>query len=156
MPSYIQIGDDPTKWWLVQPFNASQLTGQPLSLALSGPLGGILVLSGKPASVAVFDEAEATVPSNLNPSVGAIYLPTATGPAAQQYGYALPPAANVDDLASEIAAAMRNGTRQTITLDGDGTLVLDGAVLSFVVIQPGPPAPVHGPADPVHDSTEHG
>jgi len=137
MPSYIQIGDDPTKWWLVQPFNASQLAGQPLNLNLGGPLDGILVLSGESASVAVFDEPDATFPSTLNPTVGAIYLPTATGPSAAHFGYALPPTANVENLASEIAAAMRSGTRQTITLYGGGTLVLNGATLSFVVIQPG-------------------
>ena len=137
MASYLQIGDDPTKWWLVQPFNASQLTGEPLTLDLAGPLGGSLVLSGRSASVAVFDEPDATVPPILNPSVGAIYLPTGTGPSAQHYGYALAPTADVGDLAGEIATAMRNGTRQTIPLYGGGTLVIDGATLSFAVIQPG-------------------
>jgi hypothetical protein len=137
MPSYIQIGDDPTKWWLVQPFNASQLSGQPLNLNLAGPLNGILVLSGKSASVALFDEPNAASPSILNPSVGAIYLPTATGPSAAHFGYALPPTANVDNLASQIVTAMRDGTRQAITLYGGGTLVLNGATMSFVVIQPG-------------------
>ena len=137
MPSYIQIGDDPTKWWFVQAFNVSQLSGQPLNLNLAGPLSGILVLSGKFASVAVFDEPNAAVPSILNPSVGAIYLPTATGPSAAHFGYALPPMANMEDLAGEVATAMQNGTRQTVTLYGGGTLVLNGATLSFVVIQPG-------------------
>ena len=156
MANYLQIGDDPTTWWLVQPFNANQLTGQPLTLDLAGPLGGTLVLSGSSASVAVFDVPDATVPGILNPSVGAIYLPTATGPSAQHYGYALPPTADVENLASEIATAMRNGTRQTITLLGGGTLVLDGAMLSFVVIQPGAQAPIRGPVGPIHDSSPHG
>ncbi len=155
MANYLQIGDDPTKWWLVQPFDASQLTGQPLNLVVGAPLGGILLLSGKPASVAVFDEPDATFPPVLNPSVGAIYLPTATGASAAQFGYTLPPTANVEDLASEIAAAMRNGTRQTIALDGGGTLVLNGETLSFVVIQPGE-VPQRGEPAPVHDSTPHG
>ncbi len=137
MANYLQIGDDPTKWWLVQPFNASQLTGEPLNLDLAGPLGGVLVLSGRSASVAVFDEPDATIPPNLNPSVGAIYLPTAAGASAQHYGYALPPMTGVDGLASEIVTAMRNSTRQTIPLYGGGTLVIDGATLSFAVIQPG-------------------
>jgi hypothetical protein len=156
MAIYLQIDDDPTKWWLVQPFNASESTGQPLGLALSGPLGGILVLSGRSASVAIFDVPDATVPPILNRSVAAIYLPTGTGASAQQYGYELPTTADVDDLAGEIAAAMRNGTRLTITLAGGGTLVLDGAMLSFVVIQPGLPAAHPGPIAPVRDSTEHG
>jgi hypothetical protein len=152
MASYLQIGDDPTKWWLVQPFNASQLTGQPLSLDLAGPLRGTLVLSGRFASAAVFDVPDTTTPAILNYSVGAIYLPTATGPSATHYGYALPPASNAENLAGEIAAAMRDGTRQTITLESGGTLVLDGTMLSFVVIQPGL-APIPGPID---DSSEHG
>ncbi len=155
MTVYLQIGDDPTKWWLVQPFNASQLTGQPLTLDLAGPLGGALMLSGRADSVAVFDVPDAVVPANLNPSVAAIYLPTATGPSAQHYGYALSPTANVENLPSEIATAMGNGTRLAIPLGG-GTLALDGAMLSFVVIQPGVQAPIRGPVDPVHESSPHG
>ncbi len=156
MANYLQIGDDPTKWWLVQPFNASQLTGQPLTLDLGGPLGGALVVSGRADSVAVFDVPDATVPANLNSSVAAIYLPTPTGPSAQHYGYALSPTADVQDLPGEIATAMGNGTRLTIPLGGGGTLVLDGAMLSFVVIQPGAEVPVRGPIDPVHESSPHG
>jgi hypothetical protein len=155
MANYLQIGADPTTWWLVQPFNANQLTGQPLTLDLAGPLGGALVLSGRADRVAVFDVPDATIPGNLNPSVAAIYLPTGTGPSAQHYGYALPPTANVESLPGEIATAMGNGTRLAIPLDGGGMLVLDGAMLSFVVIQPGAPAPIRGPVSPVHDSSPH-
>jgi hypothetical protein len=79
---------------------------------------------------------------------------TGTGPSAQHYGYALSPAANVANLPGEIATAMGNGTRLTIPLEGGGTLVLDGASLSFVVIQPG--APVRAPISPVHDASPHG
>ena len=155
MAVYIQIGDDPTKWWLVQPFNASQITGQPLMLDLAGPLGGALLLSGRADSVAVFNVPDATVPANLNPSVAAIYLPTAAGPSAQHYGYALAPGANVEGLPGEITTAMGNGTRLAIPLNG-GTLVLDGAMLSFVIIQPGAQAPVHAPVTPVHEASPHG
>jgi hypothetical protein len=150
MPTYIQIDDDPTKWWLVEPFNATQLTGQPLILELSGPLHGTLVLSGRSASVALFYVPDAAVPENLNPSVGAIYLPTSTGASAQHYGYELLPALDVESLASQIATAMRDGTRQNVPLESDGMLVLDGATLSFVVIQ------IPAPIVPVKDSTEHG
>ena len=155
MAVYIQIGDDPTKWWLVQPFNANQLTGQPLTLDLQAPLSGALVLSGKFDSVAVFNVPDATVPENLNPSAVAIYLPTATGPSAQHYGYTLSPTVNVENLPSEIATAMHNGARQTVPLTGGGTLVLDGSTLPFVVIQPGPPAPAPEPPR-VGDSSAHG
>jgi hypothetical protein len=105
-----------------------------------------LVLSGKPVSVAVFNAPNATFPPDLNPTGGAIYLPTASGPSATRFGYALPPMVNEQNLASEIATAMPNGTRQAITLDGGGTLVINGATLSFVVIQPGA----------IGDSTPHG
>jgi hypothetical protein len=156
MANYIQIGDDPTTWWLNQPLNPDQLTGQPLALALAAPLSGTLVLSGRSASVAVFEVPDATVPGVVNPGVAAIYLPTAAGPSAGHYGYALPPGVNVAVLAMEIATAMTNGTRVTITLNGGGALVLDGATLSFVVVQPGELAPVHAPVSPVHDSSPHG
>lgn len=139
MAYYIQIGADPTKWWLVQPLNANQLTGQPLSLLLAGPLGGTLVLSGRADSVAVFNVPDATVPANLNPSGGCLYLPTGTGASAHNFGYALlinEQTMNVN-LGAEIATAMRNGTRLTIALYGGGTLVINGATLDFAVVQPG-------------------
>jgi len=139
MADYIQIGDDPTKWWLVQPFNANQLTGQPLMLDLAGPLGGWIVLSGRAASVAVFNEPDATVPADVTPAGGTIYLPTAAGASAHNYGYGLVinEALGGQNLAAEIATAMRNGTRLTIPLYGGGTLVINGATLTFAVLQPG-------------------
>jgi hypothetical protein len=134
----IQIGDDPTKWWLVQPFNANQLTGQPLTLDIAAPIGGWMVLSGHAASVAVFDEPDATVPADVAPAGGTIYLPTAAGASAHNYGYGLVvnEALGGQNLAAEIAAAMHNGTRITIPLYGGGTLVINGATLDFVVINP--------------------
>jgi len=139
MAVYIQIGDDPTKWWLVQPFNANQLTGQPLTLDLAGPLGGWLVLSGRADSVAVFNVPDATVPADLNPSGGCIYLPTGSGASAHNFGYALSTneAMGTENLGAEISTAMRNGTRLTIPLYGGGTLVINGATLTFAVLQPG-------------------
>jgi hypothetical protein len=139
MAVYIQIGDDPTKWWLVQPFNANQLTGQPLMLNLAGPLGGWIVLSGRAASVAVFNVPDATVPADLNPTGGCIYLPTGTGASAHNFGYALSTneAMGTQNLGNQITTAMHNGTRLTIPLYGGGTLVINGATLDFAVVQPG-------------------
>ena len=153
MADYIQIGDDPTKWWLVQPFNANQLTGQPLTLDLAGPLGGWLVLSGRADSVAVFNVPDATVPADLNSSGGCIYLSTGTGASAHNFGYALSTdeAMGTQNLAGEIATAMRNGTRLTIPLYGGGTLVINGATLTFAVLQPG----ALGGSSP-HGSSPHG
>lgn len=137
MAVYIQIGDDPTKWWLVQPFNANQLTGQPLTLDIASPIGGWMVLSGRAASVAVFNEPDATVPADVTPAGGNIYLPTGAGASAHNYGYGLAPneALAADNLGAQIATAMHNGTRMTIPLYG-GTLVINGATLDFVVVQP--------------------
>jgi hypothetical protein len=137
MPSYIQIEGDPTKWWLAQPVHASQLTGQPLSVQVSAPVVGTLVLSGKPGSVAVFDLPSGQVPNYLDVPAQAIYVPTPSGISAGHVGYELPASADLDTLASQIAAAMRDGGSQTVTLGGaasGGTLVLSGATLSFVVL----------------------
>ncbi|HTX27818.1 MAG TPA: hypothetical protein VME19_12455 [Streptosporangiaceae bacterium] len=68
--------------------------------------------------LAVFDVPDATFPSDINGPAPAIYLPTAAGPSPGHLGYALPSAVNVENLASEIATAMRNGTRQTVALEG--------------------------------------
>jgi len=138
MADYIQIGADPTKWWLVQPFNANQLTGQPLTLIVAAPIDGTLVLSGKAESVAVFNVPDATVPPDQAPTGGTIYLPTASGASAHNYGYGLSvaEAMGTENLAAEIATAMRNGTRLTIALY-NGTLVIDGASLDFAVLTPG-------------------
>jgi hypothetical protein len=138
MAVYIQIGDDPTKWWLVQPFNANQLTGQPLILDIAAPIGGWMVLSGRASSVVIFNEPDATVPGEVPPAGGNIYLPTGAGVSAHNYGYGLTPneALNAPNLSSQIETAMHNGTRLTIPLYGGGTLVINGATLDFVVVQP--------------------
>ena len=134
MPSYLQIGDDPTKWWLGQPVNASQLAaGQPLNLMVIAPLGGTLLLSPKFVSVALFDGA--AIPAPLADTEAAIYLPTAAGPSSGHVGYALPAGTNEGNLVNQIMTAMRNGHSQTVPLSGGATLVLNGATLSFVVIK---------------------
>jgi hypothetical protein len=135
MPSYIQIEDDPSQWWFAQLISASQLTGQPLSLQVSAPVVGTLVLSGKAASVAVYDLPSGQAPSLLDVPVQAIYVPTATGISAGNVGYELPTNVNLQNLASQIVATMQSGNTQTITLGGTGgTLVLNGATLSFAVL----------------------
>ena len=138
MAVYIQIGDDPTKWWLVQPLNANQLTGQPLTLNVASPIGGWMVLNGRATSVAVFNEPDATVPGDVNPAGGTIYLPTAAGASAHNYGYGLVinEALGGQNLSAEISTAMHNGTRLTIPLYGGGTLVINGATLDFAVVNP--------------------
>jgi hypothetical protein len=157
MPSYIQIGDDPTKWWLSQPIEASQLTGQPLSVGVTAPVTGTLVLSGKFASVVVFDQASGAPSQNLDVPAQTIYVPTTAGISAGHVGYELPASADLATLASQSATAMQGGHSQTVTLGGNsagGTLVLNGATLSFVVLckqySPPPPPVAVGDGAPHH------
>ena len=134
MACHIQIGDDPTIWWLAQQIQPSQLT-QPLGVVTWYPIRGTLVLSPKAAHVAIFSPPPVLVPTPL--STSGIYLPTAAGVSPGHAGYELP--GNVDPavLAEQIQTLMRSGQSQTITLGGaGGTLVLNGATLSFAVIGP--------------------
>jgi hypothetical protein len=142
MSGYLQIEGDPTKWWLAQAIQPSQLTGQALSVEVEAPLAGTLLLSPSSASVAVFNEGAA--PAKLEIPRPAIYVPTATGPSAGSAGFELPASADLAALAGEITTLMNNGGRQTIALDGyGGSLVLNGATVSFVVLCP---ATVSAPA----------
>lgn len=139
---HIQIGDDPTMWWLVEPIQPSQLT-QPLIALTWYPIHGILVLSPRASHVAIFSPPPVLVPEPL--AVPDLYLPTAAGVSAHA-GYELP-GGDPQVLAEQIQALMHSGQSQTITLGGaGGTLVLNGATLSFAVTAPnslGGPTP-HG------------
>jgi hypothetical protein len=95
---------------------------------------GTLVLSGRHHSVAIFDQPHERVPNELNVPNQTIYLPTPSGISEGHVGHELPASADLDNLASQIAALMRDGHRQTITLNGGGTLVLNGATLPFAVL----------------------
>ena len=133
MACHIQIGDDPTIWWLAEQIQPSQLS-QPLSVLTWYPIRGNLVLSPRASNVAIFTPPPVLVPNPLS-GPGGLYLPTATGPSAGHIGYQLAgqdPAA----LAEQIQALMRNGQSQTITLGAGGTLVLNGATLPFAVTGP--------------------
>lgn len=133
MACHIQIGDDPTIWWLAEQIQPSQLS-QPLSVLTWYPIRGNLVLSPRASNVAIFTPPPVLVPNPLS-GPGGLYLPTATGPSAGHIGYQLAgqdPAA----LAEQIQALMRSGQSQTITLGAGGTLVLNGATLPFAVTGP--------------------
>ena len=133
MACHIQIGDDPTIWWLAEQIQPSQLS-QPLGVLTWYPIRGTLVLSPRASNVAIFTPPPVLVPNPLS-GPGGLYLPTATGPSAGHIGYQLAgqdPAA----LAEQIQALMRSGQSQTITLAAGGTLVLNGATLPFAVTGP--------------------
>lgn len=134
MACHIQIGDDPTVWWLTEPIQPSQLT-QPLTVLTWYPIRGILVLSPRASYVAIFSPAPVLVPAPVSDS--GLYLPTPGGVSAGHAGYALADGTDPGTLAQQIETLMRNGQSQTITLGGSGgTLVLNGATLSFAVTAP--------------------
>lgn len=143
MTSYIQIAGDPTKWWPAQPFHASQLTGQPVSVQITSPVLGYLVISPRSAGVAVFEVNQAA-PAYLDIQAQGIYVPSAAGLGVGHAGYQLPDSVDLGNLAGQITTLMQDSRSQAITLGGNasgGTLVLNGATLSFaVIIQAAPPA----------------
>jgi hypothetical protein len=132
--SYLQIEGDPTRWFPVNPFQASQLTGQPLSIPVIAPAQATLVISGKAGSVAVFEVPSSQPGPTIEPQAPTIYVPTAAGLSAGRVGYDLPANVNLTDLANQIIASMKSGHTQAVILSGGGTLVLNGATLSFVVL----------------------
>jgi hypothetical protein len=140
MYNYLQIEGDPTTWSLVQPIDASRLTGEKIVFQVSSPLQGTLVISPRAASVAAVDQpwhGHGGVPSDGDVLAKYIYLPTSTGPSAGSYGYQLPISANLAELADRIAAAMQEGRNYTVHLAGiqeGGVLVLSGTALPFVVL----------------------
>jgi hypothetical protein len=137
MPSCIQIEGDPTKWWIAEEFPTSELNaGQPLTVTSLAPVEGILVLSAKSATVAVLNAPSGTPPAALSIPGEIIYVPTATGPSAGHVGYVLAGDVDTGSLSSQIAASMHSGQRQTIALEGGGTLVLNGATLPFALLAP--------------------
>ena len=75
-------------------------------------------------------------PAPLGISGDFIYVPTTTGPSAGHVGYALAAGADPMSLASQIAGLMHAGHSQAVDLAGGGTLVLNGATLSFAVTGP--------------------
>jgi hypothetical protein len=134
MTCHIQIGEDPTIWWLTEQIQPSQLN-QPLSVTTWYPIWGCLVLSPRATHVAIFTPPPVLVPPPVPGPVG-IYVPTAAGVSAGHTGYELS-GQDPGILADQIQALMRNGQSQTITLGGaGGTLVLNGATLSFAVTGP--------------------
>jgi hypothetical protein len=152
MPGYLQIGHDPTKWWFEQPIDASQLTKQPLSIQVGAPVVGLIVLSPRFHSAVTFHQSSEAPPLYQDVSVPTIYVPTTDGVPEGHVGYELPDSADLNQLASEITALMRDGHSQTITLRSDAphrTLVLDGATLAFAVLcEQWPPV--------ISDSSQHG
>jgi hypothetical protein len=137
MPSYIQIEGDPAKWWIEDQVPTSELTGgQPLTFTSLAPIEGIMVLSPRSATVVVSNVPSGSPQAPLGFPGEIIYVPTAAGPSAGHVGYEVAGGVDAGSLSSQIAAAMHAGQRLTIALAGGGTLVLNGATLTFAVLAP--------------------
>jgi hypothetical protein len=149
VPCCIQIEGDPTKWWIEDQLPANELTaGQPLTVTSLAPIEGILVLSPKNATVAVSNVPAGPPPSPLDLPGEIIYLPTAAGPSAGHVGYVLADGVDPMTLSGQIAGSMHAGQHQSIALGGaGGTLVINGATLTFAVL---------GPIGVAGGSTPHG
>ena len=137
MSCYLQIEGDPTKWWIQDQVPADELTaGQPLTVTSLAPIEGILVLSPRSATVAVSDVPAGSPPGPLATPGEIIYLPTTAGPSAGHVGYEVAGGVDAAGLSGQIAGAMHAGQRLTIALASGGTLVLNGATLTFAVLSP--------------------
>jgi hypothetical protein len=161
MFGYLSVEGDPTAWVLAQPVDASPLSrdGETVSIAVTAPLAGTLLLSRKAAgSVAVFnlgDSGEVIPSEGMELEIPVLYLPSpkgytpsAEGPAGTLPYYELPPATSLTTLGSNIAAAMRAGSALTIDYGSPvagGVLWLNAATVPFVVLCPATPAPGAAP-----------
>ena len=107
-----------------------------MSVTSLAPIEGILTLSPRSASVAVFNVPSGSPPPPLGTTGPFIYVPTVTGPSAGHVGYELAGGTDPMSLASQIAGLMHAGHSQAVDLAGGGTLVLNGATLTFAITGP--------------------
>jgi hypothetical protein len=120
MYKFLRVEGDPSIWSLATPVDSAQLTGSagPLTLAVERPLAG-----WHPSGVTLFAPV--------------LYLPTATGPTASSPGYQLPGGTDLAGLQDQVTASMQAGQISSVEVGGgawSGTLVLNGGMLSFVVL----------------------
>jgi hypothetical protein len=140
----LRIEGDPTIWVLAEPTATNPLssTDETLSIAVSSPLAGTLLLSRKSAASVVLFEG---VGGGIGPTDASLlgtpvlYLPSPTGLSNGTPVYALPPATDLAELATGITAVMTSGTSYAIEFGNaasGGLLVLNGGALPFVVLCP--------------------
>ena len=150
MASILRIEGDPTSWTLTAAIDAGQVltSGAPVTVPVSAPLAGRLLLSPRAAGSVVYLQVlddHGHIPSGDQLPQPCLYVPSATGPdphSSPPRYYGLTPLANLAALEAEITAAMSGGTFVTVGLAGptdNGIVVLNGAALSFVVLCPATP-----------------
>jgi len=144
MPGILRIEGDPTTWRVGTVIGPGELSNDaPVVLGVDEPLKGTLLLSPRAAGSTVLlppplgDSGHIPNGVILPPQEDYIYVPSVTGPdhnSHPQRHYRLAPSADVAALQAQIIAAMSAGTFVTVPLAGDGTIVLNGATLPFVVL----------------------
>jgi hypothetical protein len=97
-----------------------------------------MLLSGRAAAAVAFlgPPPAGWHPGGIILPAPALYLPTPAGPTGNSPGYLLPDGTDLAGLERRVTAAMSAGQICPVEFGGEGrsgTLVLNGAVLSFVV-----------------------
>jgi hypothetical protein len=136
------VEGDPTSWGLrdaavaVAPWLSANA---PVPLAVTTPVSGTLLLAPKCAGSSVLrplPPAHDWIPCEKL-AAPYLYLPTTTGLAVQQWGYALAADTSLDALQQQILTAMTEGTQLPVQVTIEGApaiVVLSGASLPFVVL----------------------
>jgi hypothetical protein len=137
--SVLRIDGDPTLWGLRDVETSKDVVGtEPVQLALVGPLSGTLVLSPHAGGVAICPPTpgDGWMPG-MRLGFPYLYLPTAPGVHSNSPFYELAEDRTVEEVAEQIADAMRRGSRLTLpftSVGQTGYVVLDGATLAFAVV----------------------
>ena len=143
LPQPLRPPDIPGEWEAL----ADTFTGRTQAIA-----AGTLLMSRQfAASVALSSPPEGTgsVPHDIHLPTPVLYLPSSAGPQVTFPGYVLPFGTHLEELASQIETAMTQRQTCTVPILGslpEGQLVLNGAVLPFVVLCPPTPGPTSIPS----------
>jgi len=162
MSSLLRIDGDPTTWHVSTTIGQLSSSSGPVSLTVDEPLRGVLLLSPRALGSAVMlpqgmDYHHGHAPNGIIlPDQAWLYVPSTTGPdpsSNPQRLYLLAHSKNIVELREEITAAMSTGSFVTLQLGGVagsgaaatsaagdyGSIVLNCAVLPFVVLCLEPP-----------------
>jgi hypothetical protein len=143
MSTHLRIDDDPTTFVLSAPMDATTLTEATAALQLGvvGPYPGTLILNpaaaGALALQEVLPDQHGIIPTDDDIAVPYLYVPSSAGLTATSPGSQLPASPGLAALAGSIETAMNDGDPVRVSVSGvtgNGTVVLNGAVLAFAVV----------------------
>jgi hypothetical protein len=138
----LRIGTDPTVWEVPTDLDidalARQLADGPVTLAVSYPLQGTLVVSARNAGAVSFvlPGPHGSHPTGAVLQAPVIYVPSASVPTQDAPGYSLPRGTNMEQLQRDVVRAMTEGTFVTVQTSSvpGGALLLNGATLAYAVL----------------------